>query len=118
EKAFRLGYSRTRYGTGYYIYHLYDRSAKLSSPLHSWDPASAGPDKEVLELISRSGSDLVSDVAGLRVDETAAKGQTIVAMLSGRGPSTIRALEVSAPRKNAVLLGRGRIRVTWDNRAV
>jgi hypothetical protein len=37
EKTFRLGYSRTRYGTGYYIYHLYDRAAKLSQPLRSWN---------------------------------------------------------------------------------
>jgi hypothetical protein len=116
EKTFRLAYSRTRYGTGYFIYHLYDRSAKLSAPLRSWNDKTA-VEKDVLELLSRSGTDLVSDLAGMQVHEETARGRTIVATLSGREANTIRALEISAPRKNAVLLGRGRIRITWDNRA-
>src|SRR5438552_2982654 len=57
EQTLRLAYSRTRYGTGYYIYHLYDRCAKLSRPVRSWD-GSTPPDKDVLELLSRAGTDL------------------------------------------------------------
>ena len=57
ERTFRLAYSRTRYGTGYYIYHLYDRSAKLSHPVRSWD-GETPPDKDVLELVSRAGTDI------------------------------------------------------------
>src|SRR4051812_10615184 len=37
EKTFRMGYSRTRYGTGYYIYHLYQPGAPLSQPIKSWN---------------------------------------------------------------------------------
>jgi hypothetical protein len=113
EKTLRLAYSRTRYGTGYYIYHLYDRSAKLSRPLHSWN-AKTPPDTEVLDLISRSGSDLVSNL-DLRSDESFVAGHSTTTRLAGRGPMVIRALEISAPRKDAVLLGRGRLRITWDD---
>jgi hypothetical protein len=72
EKTFRLAYSRTRYGTGYYIYHLYDRAAKLSQPLRSWNDKTV-PEKDVLDLISRSGTDLISDLQGLRSDEVTGK---------------------------------------------
>ena len=115
EKTFRLGYSRTRYGTGYYIYHLYDRAAKLSQPLRSWDDKTV-PEKGVLDLISRSGTDLIADLQGLRADEVVGKERASVLELSGRGPTVIRGIDISAPRRDAVLLGRGRIRITWDNR--
>ena len=36
ERSFRMAYSRTRYGTGYYIYHQYVRGANLSRPIRSW----------------------------------------------------------------------------------
>ena len=116
EKTFRLGYSRTRYGTGYYIYHLYDRSAKLSSPLRSWD-GKTPPDKEVLALISRSGSDLVANLPGLQSHEITLTQHWRTVSLPARGPTLIRALELSAPRKDAIVFGRGRIRITWDDRA-
>src|SRR6266496_726819 len=54
SQSFRLGYSRTHYGTGYYIYTLYDHTAKLSRPIRSWD-GKTPPDKAVAELISRAG---------------------------------------------------------------
>jgi len=57
ERTFRMAYSRTRYGTGYYIYHLYDRSAPLSRPIRSWD-GKTPPDRDVLDLLNRAGSDL------------------------------------------------------------
>src|ERR1700730_10234637 len=37
ERSFRMAYSRTHYGTGYYIYHRYVSGANLSRPLHAWD---------------------------------------------------------------------------------
>src|SRR5437867_1878686 len=57
EKTFRMGYSRTFYGTGYYIYHHYVPGAKLSRPIARWDGKTA-PDKDVLDLIGRAGSDI------------------------------------------------------------
>ena len=32
EQSFRMAYSRTRYGTGYYIYHQFVDGAPLSQP--------------------------------------------------------------------------------------
>ena len=115
DKTFRLAYSRTRYGTGYYIYHLYDRGAKLSRPLRSWN-TNALPERDVLDLISRSGTDLVADLPDLRTDEVVGKERDSVLEIPGRGPTVIRAINISAPRRDALLLGRGRIRITWDNR--
>src|SRR5262245_31301413 len=57
ERSFRMAYSRTRYGTGYYIYHRYVRGAKLSWPLRAWD-GKTPPDADVLKLITRAGTDL------------------------------------------------------------
>src|SRR5687767_306935 len=57
ERTFRLAYSRTRYGTGYYIYHLYDPAATLSRPIWSWDGRTP-PGKDVLDLIARAGSNI------------------------------------------------------------
>src|SRR5437660_1795796 len=37
EKSFRMAYSRTHYGTGYYIYHQFVRGARTSQNLHAWD---------------------------------------------------------------------------------
>src|SRR5947209_17680995 len=58
ESSFRMAYSRTRYGTGYYIYHHYVRGAKLSRPIRSWD-GKTPPDDDVLKLIDQAGTDLV-----------------------------------------------------------
>src|SRR5256885_5067090 len=33
ERSFRMAYSRTHYGTGYYIFHQYVKGAKLSQPI-------------------------------------------------------------------------------------
>ena len=56
EKSFRMAYTRTRYGTGYYIYHQYLPGAKLSQAIRAWKEEA--PAKDVLELISRSGTNL------------------------------------------------------------
>src|SRR5205085_6334821 len=57
QRSFRMAYSRTHYGTGYYIYHQYVRGARLSRPLRAWD-ARTPPDADVLHLIARAGTDL------------------------------------------------------------
>ena len=38
EKSFRMAYSRTHYGTGYYIYQQYIDGARLSRPIHRGMP--------------------------------------------------------------------------------
>jgi len=125
EKTFRLAYSRTRYGTGYYIYHLYDRSAKLSHPIRSWDGATP-PDKDVLDLLSRAGTDIAprpgtpeGRALGLKQigGGPMSLGKDVmlqVQKISARQPTLLRALEFSVPREQAIGFGRARLRLTWD----
>jgi len=128
EKTFRLAYSRTRYGTGYYIYHLYDRSAKLSQPIRSWD-GKTPPVGEILKLISRAGADIAP-----RPDTSEGKAARVMQIGGGpmslarditlqvqkvftKQPVMLRALEFSVPREQAIEFGRARLRVTWDDLA-
>jgi len=121
EKAFRMGYSRTFYGTGYYIYHQYLPGAKLSHSITSWDWKTP-PDKDVLDLINRSGTDIAppAGTAGVREEtgqlDLPAAGSVPV-WNSKRAPSMLRLLEFSVPREEALAFSRARLRVTWDNRA-
>src|SRR2546421_4102984 len=62
EKSFQMAYSRTRYGTGYYIYHQFVPGTKLSQPVKAWDgktpPGKAPPDRSVLEFFREGWTDL------------------------------------------------------------
>src|SRR5438876_165887 len=117
EKSFRMAYSRTRYGTGYYIYHQYVRGAKLSQLIRAWDGRTP-PDKDVLELIARAGTDISPP------DATEAKGslrsvgpkETRVLLTLTNAPSAIRKLTFSIPRDQAIAFGRARMRIIWDGR--
>ena len=117
EKSFRMGYSRTRYGTGYYIYHLYSPGAKLSQPIRGWN-GQTPPDRDVLDLITRAGTDL-SPVNSLETKGTVpnlAAGESSVIATLKQAPSSIRKLGFSISQDQALALGRARLRVTWDDR--
>lgn len=118
EKSFQMAYSRTHYGTGYYIYDQYVPGAKLSMPIRAWD-GKTPPDRDVLDLISRSGTNLVEGRAGLRsimrVVELPAGG-TAPPLTIHDGPAMLRALELSAPREAAIDLSDARLRIWWDGR--
>ncbi len=45
QRSFRMAYSRTHYGTGYYIYHRYVPGAKLSRPLRGLERRDARPNR-------------------------------------------------------------------------
>lgn len=119
EKSFRMAYTRTRYGTGYYIFHQYVPGANLSRPIRAWD-AQSRPEADVLELLSRAGTD-IAPKAGKEVEQLAgsvdlpADGAVTLATLA-RGPAMIRAFEISVPAKQAVAFSRAFLRVTWDQR--
>ena len=120
ERSFRMAYSRTHYGTGYYIYHQFTPGAKLSQPIVAWD-GKTPPARDVLDLINRAGTDLVP--------ASSAKGKGSVTTpinidklqstraIELKGPRMIRALEFSIPRDQAVAFGKARLRITWDGRA-
>jgi hypothetical protein len=128
ERSFRMAYGRTHYGTGYYIYDQYVGGAALSRPIASWDE-SAPIDKDVLDLVGRAGTDIAPRPGtpyGRRVGieerqgRVAALGPGDVAVVlddrTDRG-ETVRALDLSVPRRDALALGRMRLVMTWDGRA-
>lgn len=125
-RSFQMAYSRTHYGTGYYIYQTYVPGARLSQPITAFREQS--PDKDVLELVSRAGSDVApkpgtEEGERLRVREQSGEvtlpetsGVTLTEITSA--PSMLRALELSIPRDKAVPFSRARLRITWDDRSV
>jgi hypothetical protein len=122
---FRMAYSRTHYGTGYYIYHHYDAAAKLSQPIRPWDGA-AVPDADVLDLLRASGTDIhqrdLQRTPGRAVKEAGGSfdlqpNETKAVARLDRAPAMLRALRFSAPKDQAVALGRARLRITWDDRS-
>jgi hypothetical protein len=126
ERTFRMAYSRTRYGTGYYIYHLYDRSAPLSQPIRSWD-GKTPPAQDVLDLLNRAGTDLSPSPGTPEGDRVGVKElsgavslapkQAVVLTTLSVAPGMVRAVEFSVPSEQALALGRAHLRVTWDGRA-
>lgn len=118
EDHLRLAYSRTHYGTGYYIYKQYVPGANLSQPIVSWD-AETPPGKDVLELIERSGTPLVEVGNGI---EAILQGQvdlpagTVRAWTHAADPSMVRGVSLVIPRKQALEFGNMRLRVFWDGR--
>ncbi len=115
HERFRMGYSRTYYGTGYYIYHHYLPGAELSQPIESWDPGQTPPE-DVLALLQSAGSDIspVTPVKASRPFELAANSTEGIFSLQGAG--SIRALMMSFPRDDAIDFGHVRLRITWDDR--
>ncbi|HEY7208685.1 MAG TPA: DUF2961 domain-containing protein [Bryobacteraceae bacterium] len=115
ERSFRMAYTRTHYGTGYYIYHRFVPGTRLSQPLRSW--TGTAPGKDVLDLIAKSGTDIaptarVKRETG-RLDLPAASAVT-VARLNGK--AVIRALEFSVPQDQARAFQKTHLRLTWDGR--
>ena len=116
ERGFQMAYTRTHYGTGYYIYDRFVPGTPLSHPLHSWSEKET-PSQDVLDLISRSGSDIAPKTGCTFLSGAAnlpAHGAITVAKLSGK--ATVRALEFSVPRQEATTFDDIHLRITWDGR--
>ncbi len=116
EHSFQMAYTRTHYGTGYYIYDRFVPGPPLSHPLQRWNE-SVVPGQDVLDLISRSGSDIAPSTG---TQNTAGRlniptvGVVRVHDLKGKG--TIRALSFSIERKQASAFQNIHLRITWDGR--
>jgi len=119
EQSFRMAYSRTFYGTGYYIYHQYVNGAKLSRPIKAWD-GNTPPDPKAGELLRRAGSDIAPPAGANGVVED--KGQfklparQSVRVWEGSGRHMIREIEFSVPAAEAFAFSKARLRVEWDGR--
>jgi len=120
-----MAYSRTHYGTGYYIYHQFVEGIPLSQRIRSWS-TNVAPPADVLKLIGRAGDDLAPRADSregrrLKTEErsgtlTLPAGETVMFLKLDRGPAAVRALEFSVPKEEAIEFGRARLRVTWDDR--
>ena len=116
EKSFQMAYTRTRYGTGYYIYNQFVPGTELSHPLKSWDESSVS-DQDVLDLISRAGTD-ISPKAGYKQTggtlNVPASGSAVAANLKAK--ATVRSLTFSIPADEAAAFTNVHLRITWDGR--
>jgi hypothetical protein len=120
EKSFRMAYSRTFYGTGYYIYHQFVDGAKLSQPIAAWD-AKTPPAADVLDLIARAGEDIapqpgVSGVTAQSGETDLPAAESVTLFKTRRAPSMLRLIEISVPREHAIAFSSARLRITWDDR--
>ncbi|MEX2335883.1 MAG: DUF2961 domain-containing protein [Fulvivirga sp.] len=113
EESFRIAYSRTRYGTGYYIYHLYANEDNLSQPIETFDMSTA-PDPEVVELISRAGTDIAPKNIKKKTGKIKLNQEKMLLANIKAAPSSIRAFKLSLPMEKAIALERLRLLVTWD----
>jgi hypothetical protein len=117
EKSFQMAYARTRYGTGYYIYHQFVPGTKLSQPIKAWD-GKTPPDKDVLDLIGRTGRELFpGDKADGGGSFVLSRGDSKVVARLDNGPRVIRNLQIMIPKEIAGDAHGVRLRVTWDGRA-
>jgi hypothetical protein len=115
QRSFRMAYSRTHYGTGYYIYHQFVDGIPLSHPIRSWN-TNIEPDREVLELIARAGTDLAPKRASEHSGTWTIEAGSGSSVEFSKAPAVIRALEFSVPRTNALEFGRARLKIFWDGR--
>jgi hypothetical protein len=118
ERSLRIAYSRTFYGTGYYIFHrMAAGTQQLSRPLASF--ANTPPDQRVLDLLSSAGTDIAPqgpDVATAKDVVKLKPFEPLELSCPGGSPATIRAIKFQVPLKEAYRIGRCRLRITWDNR--
>jgi hypothetical protein len=118
EDSFRLAYSRTFYGTGYFIYHQFGVGNDHLSRDISKSQLSP-PDQRVLQLLNSAGTDIGPQGPEVSVCEGVIDlHSNEIAKLPdlAKTPSTIRALKFIVPRDQVEEFGNCRVRITWDNR--
>jgi hypothetical protein len=115
--SLRLAYTRTFYGTGYYIFQTIPQGTQhLSKPLNSWERTP--PDKDVLEMISKAGTDIVPDKSRMKriAGETSLlPAESKIIFILDNGPSIIRSFKMKIPVSQDFDFGKCRLKVIWDN---
>jgi hypothetical protein len=117
KRSLQLAYSRTHYGTGYYIYDQFVPGTPLSQPLVPWTESTV-PGGDVLDLISRAGADIAPKAGATQIEgrvDVPASGAAVVATLTKK--AVIRVLTFSIPRSQATAFQNVHLRITWDKRA-
>lgn len=114
EQSMRIAYSRTRYGTGYYIYHLFANEENLSQRISSFELTKA-PNNEVLDLLGRAGTDIAPTNILKKSGSIVLDKERVTFADIQANTSQIRALKLTIPINNAFDLERMRLIVTWDD---
>lgn len=116
ERSFQMAYTRTHYGTGYYIYDRFVSGTPLSHPLRAWKETDV-PARDVLDLISRSGTDIAPKTGCKQLSgSTGLPVHRDVTLTRLKGRAAIRFLQFSIPREEASAFEDIHLRVTWDGR--
>ena len=116
EKSFQMAYTRTHYGTGYYIYDQFVPGTPLSHSIHSWNE-DVIPDHDVLDLLSKSGTDIAPTVGTERMSsKVSVPGSGAVSVANLKGKGAVRFLEFSINRGQAEAFENTHLRITWDGR--
>jgi hypothetical protein len=114
RESMRIAYSKTHYGTGYYIYQLFSDESRLSQPLTIWNIDKI-PEQDVLDLINRAGTDVApQNISKIHGEKKLNKERILIASISAP-ESEIRAVKFSIPMDKALDLERTRIIITWDD---
>jgi hypothetical protein len=111
-----IAHGHSHYGTGNFIYTLYDPAASMSQPLAAWDETP--PASDVLALISSAGSDIAPTGSDVRADSGTVDvlAQESTLLLDLPGPATIRVLRLAVQSASVAALAQTRVRITWDAR--
>lgn len=113
EKSVRLAYSRTRYGTGYYIWHQFANEAQLSQPIKSWN-IDKTPDQDVIDLLGKSGTDIAPKNIKKKSGKLKLNKESLVVADIKAASSQIRALKFTLPLDKATDLEKMTLKITWD----
>jgi hypothetical protein len=113
-----LAHGHSHYGTGYFIYTLYDPSAALSQPIAAWSEPdeTTGVASDVLTLLSSAGSDIGPMGAGVRSDtgSVVVPASGAVTVLDLAGPAVVRVVRFVVPTSSAHDLETAHLRIAWD----
>jgi len=116
EKRFRMAYTRTHYGTGYYIYHQVVDGTSLSRPIESWNDETVPP-KAILDLLKNAGTDIApTAITTQRKKGLLTKTSPQWTLFLPEGPTLVRAVKLRVPQEKALLLDDARITFFWDER--
>ena len=117
-RSLTLGYGRSRYGTGYFIYSVFAPGADhLSQAISSF--SEEPPAADALAVLASAGTDIAPQGPGTdesTVERPFAAGESAMLADLGGGSGVVRLLRVRASRADALALGRARLRITWDDR--
>ncbi|HEY9534608.1 MAG TPA: DUF2961 domain-containing protein [Mucilaginibacter sp.] len=114
KDAFRIAYSKTHYGTGYFIYHLYANPQNLSQQINTWDITKA-PDQDILDLVDKAGTDIAPKNIKKMSGEVKLNYSKVTIASIKSVASSVRAFKLTLPLDKADELEHLRLQVTWDN---